>query len=111
MSQFKSSTITNFQTDEINADFETTFKKYFVLKLEYQNLKNTNNFNQSNYFDIANASLRYQKKDSPFDFELSANNLFDTKIKNNYSFSDYLINQNTTYILPRVILFSISYKL
>ena len=111
LSQFKSSTITNFQTDEINADFETTFKKYFVLKLEYQNLKNTNNSNQSNYFDIANASLRYQKKDSPFDFELSANNLFDTKIKNNYSFSDYLINQNTTYILPRVLLLSVSYKL
>ncbi len=111
LSQFKGITNTNFQSDEINADFETTFKKYFILKLEYQNLKNTNNFNQTNYFDIANVSLRYQKKDSPFEFELSGNNILDTKIKNNYSFSDYLINQNTTYILPRVLLLSISYKL
>ena len=111
LSQFSSSSTANFQGDEINADFETTFKKYFILKFEFQNLKNINDFNQSNVFNIANASIRYQKKGSPFDFELSANNLFDTKNKNNFSFSDYLINQSTTYILPRAILLSVSYKL
>ena len=77
----------------------------------YQNLKNINNLNQSNYFDIANASLRYQKTKSPFEFELSASNLLDTKTKNNYSFSDYLISQSNTFILPRTILISVSYKL
>ena len=111
LSQFKGITNTYFQSDEINADFETTLKKYFILKLEYQNLKNTNNFNQTNYFEIANVSLRYQKKDNPFEFELSGNNILDTKTKNNYSFSDYLISQNITFILPRAILMSISYKL
>lgn len=109
--QFKGITSTNFQSDDIIVDFESNFKKYFVLKLTYQNLKNINNLNQSNYFDIANASLRYQKTKSPFEFELSASNLLDTKTKNNYSFSDYLISQSNTFILPRTILISVSYKL
>lgn len=111
LNQFRGITNTNFQSDDIIVDFETTFKKYFVLKLTYQNIKNTNYSNQSNFFEIANASLRYQKTGSPFEFELSANNLLDTKTKNNYSFSDYLISQNITFILPRAILMSISFKL
>jgi hypothetical protein len=50
-------------------------------KLDYENLKNTNNNNQSNFYDIVNTSLRYQKKNSAFGFELSVNNLLDNKIK------------------------------
>jgi hypothetical protein len=50
-------------------------------KFEYENLKNTNNNNQSNFYDIVNTSLRYQKKNSAFGFELSVNNLLDNKIK------------------------------
>lgn len=110
-SQFKGITKSNFQSDEFNADFEATFLKYWVYKIEYQNLRNINNSNQSNFFETANTSLRYQKKNSPFGFEITANNLFDIKAKNDYSFSDYAISQSKTYVLPRVFLFSVSYKL
>ncbi|MBP4140811.1 hypothetical protein J3S90_03255 [Flavobacterium sp. P4023] len=110
-SQLSGLTKSNFQTDAINADANVNFFKSWIFKLEYENLKNTNNANQSNFYDIANASLRYQKKNSPLGFELTANNLFDNKLKNDYSFSDYVISERNTYLLPRVILFSISYKL
>ncbi|MEC5164396.1 hypothetical protein RCH18_000112 [Flavobacterium sp. PL11] len=110
-SQLSGLTKSNYKTDAINADANVNFFKSWIFKLEYENLKNTNNANQSNFYDIANASLRYQKKNSPFGFELTANNLFDNKLKNDYSFSDYLISERTTYVLPRVFLFSVSYKL
>lgn len=110
-SQFSGLTQSTFQSDAINADFEVTFLKYFTYKIEYENLKNTNNNQQSNYFDIANTSIRYQKKNSPFGFELFVNNIFDNKIKNDYSFSDFIIGERQTFILPRILMFSISYKL
>lgn len=109
--QFSGITKSNFQTDALTAAGDITFFKFWTYKFEYENLKNTNNNNQSNFYDIANTSLRYQKKNSPFGFELSINNLFDNNVKNDYSFSDYLISERKTFILPRVFMFSISYKL
>ena len=110
-SQFSGLTKSNFKTDALTADADFTFLKFWTYKFSYENLKNTNNNNQSNFYDIANTSLRYQKKNSPFGFELLVNNIFDNKVKNDYSFSDYLISERTTFVLPRVFLFSVSYKL
>jgi hypothetical protein len=110
-SQFSGLTKSTFESDEFNSDFEATFLKYWVYKIEYQSLRNTNSNNQSNFFETANTSVRYQKKDSPFGFEFTVNNLFDIKAKNDYTFSDFVISQSKMYILPRVFLFSVSYKL
>jgi hypothetical protein len=110
-SQFSGLTKSNFETDALNSDVDVTFLKFWTYKFEYESLKNTNNANQSNFYDIANTSLRYQKKNSLFGFELSANNLFNNKVKNDYSFSDYLISERSTFVLPRVFLLSVSYKL
>ena len=109
--QFSGITKSNYQSDELTSDFEITFLKYFIYKFEYENLKNTDNINQSNYFDVANTSIRYQKKNSAFGFELFVNNLFNTTSKNDFSFSDYLISERRTFILPRVFMLSVSYKL
>jgi hypothetical protein len=110
-SQFNGITKSKYQSDEITTELELTFCEFFVLKIDYDNLKNTNNLNQTNFYDIANISLHYQKKNSPFGFELFANNVFNNKIKNDYSFSDYVITERKTYVLPRVFMFSINYKL
>ena len=110
-SQFKGITQSQFQFDTYNADAEFSFFKHWTYKLEYENTSNTNANQQRNFYDLANTSLRYQKKNSPFGFELSVNNLLNTSVKNDFSFSDYLISERTTFVLPRVVLFSISYKL
>jgi hypothetical protein len=110
-SQFNGITKSNYQSDEFTSELEFTFKKYFTFKLDYENLKNKNNLNQTNFYDIANTSLRYQKKNSPFGFELFVNNLFDNKVKNDYSFSDFIISERKTFVLPRVFMISVSYKL
>ncbi|WP_276378879.1 TonB-dependent receptor [Flavobacterium sp. H4147] len=110
-SHFSGLTISNYKSDAINGNFDITFFKFWNYKLEYQNLKNINSNNQSNFYEITNTSLRYQKKNSPFGFELICNNLFNIQRKNSYSFSDYVISQQSAYILPRVLMFSMGYKI
>ena len=110
-SQFKGITQSNFQSDAWIGDAEITFFKYWTYKLAYENTSNTNANQQRNFYDIANTSLRYQKKNSPFGFEVTVNNLFNTTVKNDYSFSDYLISERSTFLLPRVFMLSVSYKL
>ena len=109
--QFSGLTNSKFQSDAIDTNLEFTFLNYWIYKMEYQNLRNTNNNNQTNFFEMANTSLRYQKKNSPFGFELSVNNMFNLQAKNDFSFSDFVISQRQTFVMPRVVLFAISYKL
>ncbi|MEP6929871.1 MAG: hypothetical protein ABI850_07660, partial [Flavobacterium sp.] len=110
-SEFSGLTKSKYQTDAITSEFEIAFLKSWTFNVDYESLKNTNNANQSNFYDMLNSSLFYQKKDSPLGFELSLNNVLDIQKKNSYSFSDYMISEQSTYILPRAILFSIIYKL
>ena len=109
-SQMSGITKSNYKSDELNSELEFTFLKSFTYRAEYESMRNTNS-SQSNSFEIINTSIRYQKKNSPFGFELFCNNLLDNKVKNSYSFSDYMISQQATYVLPRVIMLSINYKL
>ncbi|MBS9766915.1 MAG: hypothetical protein KGV44_05180 [Flavobacteriaceae bacterium] len=60
---------------------------------------------------MADASLRYQKEDSPWSFKVEAQNLFNQKFKQENSFSSYIVSDTKTYILPRIVMFSIGYHL
>jgi len=65
----------------------------------------------TNTFDTANASLFYQKEDSPWGFEINATNLFDIRFRQQNSFNAFVISDSRTFILPRIIMFKLSYKL
>ncbi|MFD2942807.1 carboxypeptidase-like regulatory domain-containing protein [Flavobacterium notoginsengisoli] len=110
-SNFLGLTKSHFQTDAITSAFEITVLKFWTYKINYDYLKNTYSKNQSNFYDMLDTSLFYQKKNNPFGFQLSVNNLLDVKKKYNNKFSDYMISKQSTYILPRAIIFSVSYKL
>ncbi len=88
------------------------FLEDFTLKAEY-NFDNYVNKDRNidNTFDNAMVSLFYQQEDSPWGFEIKATNLFDTQFKQDNSFSTFLISDSKTFILPRIVLFKISYKL
>jgi hypothetical protein len=98
-----------------NDSFETSlnfrFLKDFVFEINYENFKTKNSNNDKTFFEIANSSLRYNKKNSPLTFEIFVNNIFDTKTKNNISISDLIISESKTYILPRVVMLSLTYKI
>lgn len=110
-SNYKTQTTTNeFENDRLEVNLEYDFLKDFIFKADYT-FDNYNNKNQgvSNTFDTANASLFYQKEDSPWGFEVNATNLFDVKFKQQNSFNTFVISDSRTFILPRIVMFKLSY--
>lgn len=110
-SHFSGLTVSRYESDALKSNLEITFLKSWIYKVDYQNLRNTNSNQQSDFYQITNTSLRYQKKNNPFSFELICNNLFNIERKNSYMFSDYMISQQAINVMPRVLMFSLTYKL
>jgi hypothetical protein len=103
---------TTFSNNEffVNARYE--FLKDFTWEADYSKTNFTNeNAGINNVFDIANTSLFYQKEDSPWGFELEATNLFDIKFRQDNTFTDFLISTQSTFVMPRIVMFKVSYKL
>lgn len=101
-----------FLTNEPFITVNYDFLKRFILSFEY-NLYDFQNktLNQKNRFDVANFSLSYQKENSAWKYKIFSNNLFNTGFKRNSSFSQYLISDTKTFILPRILMISIGYNL
>ncbi|WMI68833.1 carboxypeptidase-like regulatory domain-containing protein [Mangrovimonas sp. YM274] len=102
----------NFENNRFFFNVEYDFLKDFIFKADYayENYKNKTS-NSHNTFDIANASLFYQKEDSPWGFEIEATNIFDIGFKQQNSFSNFLISDSKTFIMPRIVMFKLIYKL
>ena len=104
--------ITQFLNTSFFTNLEYDFLNDFIFKADFSldtfNNKTTNNTNQ---FDMANASLFYQTENSPWGFEVSASNMFDVKFRQTNNFSDFLIQDSKTFVLPRIIMFKVIYKL
>ena len=104
--------LTQFLNTSFFTNLEYDFLNDFIFKADYSldtfNNKTTNNTNQ---FDMANASLFYKTKDSPWGFEVSASNIFDVKFRQTNNFSNFLIQDSKTFVLPRIIMFKVIYKL
>ncbi|HLU80870.1 MAG TPA: hypothetical protein VK010_02245, partial [Flavobacteriaceae bacterium] len=84
----------------------------FILKADYfYNYYENKNTGQTNRFQIAGASIYYNKENSPWGFEIRVENLFDVRYKNKNSFSQFLVLDKNIYIQPRTMLFVLSYKL
>ncbi|WP_218841501.1 TonB-dependent receptor [Winogradskyella undariae] len=104
--------VSNFDNDQLEVILEYDFLKDFIFKADYT-FDNYNNksLDTKTTFDTANASLFYQIEDSPWGFEINATNLFDTRFKQQNSFNAFVISDSRTFILPRILMFKVSYKL
>lgn len=103
---------TNFENENLEVNIEYDFLNDFTFKSDYSLQKFVNKSqNSGNNNDFFNASLYYQKENSLWGFEISANNILDNRFRRNSSFTDFLISDNKTFILPRIIMLKVSYKL
>lgn len=112
-SDYQAGSIANeFENDRLEVILEYDFLNDFIFKADYT-FDNYNNKNQDiiNTFDTANASLFYQKEDSPWGFEVNATNIFDIRFRQQNSFNAFVISDSRTFILPRIVMFKLSYKL
>lgn len=106
------STSTKFINDNFSLNLDYDFLNDFIFNLNYSYTQYKNDTQRSiNEFQEMNSSLFYQKENSPWGFELTATNILDTKFKQRNSFSDFLITDEKTFILPRIFLLKVSYKI
>ncbi|RIV70826.1 carboxypeptidase regulatory-like domain-containing protein [Flagellimonas aequoris] len=101
-----------FTNTRFSAQINYVFLKDFHFKGDFERTEYKNeDQNLTNIFNVAGASLFYQKENSPWGFEISTSNLFDVSYKRQNSFSDFLISDQSTLIMPRIAMFKIVYKL
>ena len=55
--------------------------------------------------------MKLQMQDSAWSYKISAQNMFNAQFKQSNRFSDYVVSDSKTFILPRIIMFSIGYNL
>ncbi|UMB52834.1 carboxypeptidase-like regulatory domain-containing protein [Lutibacter sp. A64] len=102
----------SFHTNNLYFDFGYNFLKGFVFKTDYsKNIYKSKNKEFENTSEEANISLFYNKEDSPLGFEIKISNLFNAKYQSNTFFSDFLISESRAYLLPKIYMFTLSYKI
>ena len=107
-----SNSMSKFATNEPFITIDYGFLKGFIVSFDYVSYDYRNKaLHQKNRFDVANFSLSYRKENNAWTYKVLSNNLFNTAFKRNSTFSQYLIADTKTYILPRVLMFSITYNL
>ena len=108
--QLKGATNSSFDTENFDTKLEIEITPSWNFKTDYEYFANHNQNSKTSY-QLANAALVYQKKESAFTFEFRVNNLSNNKSLINNSFSDFIISSEQTFILPRVFMVMVSYKL
>jgi len=80
------------------------------IKYEYYNYRDDEKTVQNQY-SFLSADLYYQRKDSPWEFVLSASNLLDTSSIDKESLTDLYIATSKYYVMPRYFMLKVTYKL
>ena len=113
IARFTSSNITSkFVTTEPFVTLDYDFLKGFIFNFDYRkSIYENNDLGKKNTYEIANTTLSYKKENSAWSYKVTAQNLFDANFKQSNSFTDYLVSDAKTFILPRIIMFSIGYNL
>ena len=103
---------TTFYTESPSARLDYFFLKSFsfVAEYEYNHYRNANK-SVNNEYDFLTASMIYQKKDSKWEYKVSATNLLNTTSLNDDSFSQFSTRTSQYTVQPRYIIFSLKYNL
>lgn len=101
-----------FTTQRPYANMDINFLKHFSLHAEwdyynYSNMENT----VENTYSFVNATLYFQKGESPWEFSVQATNILDTEFINSDSFSDQFNTTSQYFVLPRILMFVVTYDL
>lgn len=102
---------TKFFTDRLYTTLDASFLKAFTFKADYSYYNYRNQAKRLNRYSFLNAFLSYQKKDSNWEYKLSATNLLDTKSINNDSTNEFFTSTNQFFVQPRYVIFSLKYNL
>lgn len=101
-----------FFTNRPFANVDINFLKHFSLTANWDFYNYTNDAKTiKNEYSFVNATLYYQKGESPWEFSIQGTNLANTQFTNNDSFNDQFNTTSQYFVLPRILMFVIKYDL
>lgn len=106
------SNIQKFYTERPFVKLEYYFLEAFSFTADYEynhfyNQSRTSN----NEYDFLNVNLMYRKKDSKWEYKLSATNLLNTTTQNDDSFNQFFTRTSQFFVQPRFVMLGIRYNL
>lgn len=102
----------NFENWTSRGAMDINFLKSFLFTADYElNYFTNNSTGQSSDFNTVNASLEYWKESSAWSFKLDATNLLNNEVKLSSNLSQFQASENRVFVQPRILLFSVTYKL
>ena len=106
------SNTSKFITTQPFATIDYDFLEGFIFNFDYKkSIYENKDLGQKNTYEIANTTLSYKNENSAWSYKISAQNLLNAQFKQSNRFSDYVVSDSKTFILPRIIMFSIGYNL
>ncbi|NNM24360.1 MAG: outer membrane beta-barrel protein [Flavobacteriaceae bacterium] len=101
-----------FYTNQPFANIDVNFLKHFTLTANWDFYNYTDKADTiKNEYSFVNATLYYQKGESPWEFSIQATNILNTEFTNNDSFNDQFNTTNQYFVLPRITMFVVKYDL
>ncbi len=104
-------TTSNYTFDEPFINLEYNFLESFYLKADYIRTAFKDDSGNKNVYEMANAELEYHQEDSMWSFKIKGTNMLGIDYKNDTFISDFSTRESNTYIMPRIWLFTVVYKL
>ncbi len=107
-----SNSTSGFSINEPSLTVDYDFLKGVIFSFDYKlyDFKNKS-LQQRNRYDVANFRLSYRKENSGWSYKIFSNNMLNAAFKRNSTFSQYVISDTKTFILPRVWMFGLAYNL
>ena len=106
---------TNVSTSYVNhqpyAELDWYFLNGFLLNVEYDYNNYKASSGPSSVYDFLDARLAYQKKDSKWEYYLSATNLLNTEFIRTDSFTNSVTSPQEIFVLPRYVTVGVKYDL
>ena len=96
----------NFMEHQLKAGVQWFLLKALSIDGDYEK-----SWYNSNTFDNLNANVHYQQKNSAWGYGLVATNLLDNKFRRSNSASAIYITDSRVFLLPRMVLAKLTYKL
>ncbi|MDO4728003.1 MAG: carboxypeptidase-like regulatory domain-containing protein [Bacteroidota bacterium] len=109
---YKGSSTNSVSSDSFDARLEHTLSKSFKAYINYSYLYNKNGATQqgadSQKLDF---TIEYKNTSRPFGVSLTLNNILNYNSRTTNYITDYTIQEDVVYLMPRVILLSLHYNL
>ena len=103
---------TAFYSQRPSAKLDYYFLNAFSFVSEYEFYHYTSDDKTiDNQYDFLSASLIYQKKDTNWEYKISATNLLNTTSLNDDSFTQFFSRTSQYVVQPRYVIFSVKYNL